>query len=238
MNDQDTYNLRTLILSHDGDCFHHIDEMRRWKSLLMANAKSKHKDILDMAELAINLDFNDGDYWRPWERVDDSYDYFQGATNAEYKEILKKMIFNCEDNADDKNKKKKIMLIKQTVMGCDAVEVECWIRLTNPADEINLEIIHEKKNKEIVLRKKNHVMAVSKLRDNFFEDGKTKKKIGKTQDTFNHGDKNKKKISGNSKKWKEVPKWKATPIRHQKTRRVYIQTLHNITFGKSDHFGL
>ena len=238
MNDQGTYKLRTLILSHDGDCFHHINEMRRWKSLLKANAKNKHKDILDMAELDINLDFNDGDYWRPWERVDDSYNYFQGATNAEYKEILKQMIFNCEDNANDKNKKKKIMLIKQTVMGCDAVEVECWLRLTNPADEINLEIIHDKKSKGIVLRKKNHVMAVSKLRDNFFEEGKIKKKIGKTQDTFNHEDKIKKKISGNSKKWKEIPKWKATPIRRQKTRRVYIQTLHNLTFGKSDHFGL
>ena len=191
-----------------------------------------------MAELAINLDFNDGDYWCPWERVDDSYDYFQGATNAEYKEILKKMIFNCEDNANDKNKKKRIMLIKQTVMGCDAVEVECWIRLTNPADEINLEIIHDKKIKEKVIKKKNHVMAVSKLRDDFIEEGKIKKKIGKTQDTFNHEDKIKKKISGNSKKWKEIPKWKATPIRRQKTRRVYIQTLHNLTFGKSDHFGL
>ena len=67
MNDQATYNIRTLILSHDGDCFHHISEMFRWKSLLEDNARSKHKDILDMAELAINLDFNEGDYWRPWE---------------------------------------------------------------------------------------------------------------------------------------------------------------------------
>ena len=141
------------------------------------------------------------------------------------------MIFNCEDSDKDNGRKKRIMLIKQKVVGSDEVEVECWIKLTNPADEINLEIINDKKIKEKVTKKKNHIMAVSKLQDNFNKEDKIKKKIGKIQDAFNHEDKFKKKISGGSEKKKTIP------IRRQKTRRVFIQTLHNLTFGKDDHFG-
>ena len=215
MNDQDTYKSRTLILSHDSDCFHHVEEMRRWKKLLADNANSKHKDKLNLAEIDFNLEFNPQNYWRPWFRLEDSYDFLQGATNAEYKEIIKKMIFNCENNAKDKSKKKRIMLIKQTVMGCDAVEVECWIKLTNPSDEINLEIIHDKKIKEKVTKKKNHIMAVSKLQDDFTEEDKIKKKIGK-----------------------KIDKNRINPIRRQKTRRLFIQILHNLTFNKEEHFGL
>ena len=232
MNDQETYKRRTIILSHDSDCFHHVEEMRCWKGLLADNANSKHKDKLNLAELEFNLEYNPQKLWRPWFRLEDSYDYLQGATNAEYREIMKKMIFNCEDSAKDNGRKKRIMLIKQKVVGSDEVEVECWIKLTNPADEINLEIINEKKIKEKVTKKKNHIMAVSKLQDNFNEEDKIKKKIGKIQDTFNHEDKIKKKTIGNSEKKKTIP------IRRQKTRRVFIQTLHNLTFGKGDHFGL
>ena len=202
-------------MSHDSDCFHHVEEMRRWKKLLADNANSKHKDKLNLAEIDFNLEFNPQNYWRPWFRLEDSYDFLQGATNAEYKEIIKKMIFNCENNAKDKSKKKRIMLIKQTVMGCDAVEVECWIKLTNPADEINLEIIHDKKIKEKVTKKKNHIMAVSKLQDDFTEEDKIKKKIGK-----------------------KIDKNRINPIRRQKTRRLFIQILHNLTFNKEEHFGL
>ena len=233
MNDQETYKRRTIILSHDGDCFHHVEEMRRLKGLLADNANSKHKDKINLAELEFNLEYNPQKLWRPWFRIEDSYDYLQGATNAEYREIMKKMIFNCVDSAKDNNRKKRIMLIKQSVVGSDEVEVECWIKLTNPADEINLEIINdEKKIKEKATKKKNHIMAVGKLQDNFNKEDKIKKKIGKIQDTFNHEDKTNKETNGYSEKKK------TTPIRRQKTRRVFIQTLHNLTFGKGDHFGL
>ena len=233
MNDQDTYKRRSIILSHDSDCFHHVEEMRRWRDHLVNNANNKHKDKLNLAELEFNLEYNPLKLWRPWFRLEDSYDYLQGATNVEYREIMKKMIFNCEDSAKDIGRKKRIMLIKQKVVGSDEVEVECWIKLTNPADEINLEIINdEKKIKEKTTKKKNHIMAVGKLQDNFNKEDKIKKKIGKLQDTFNHEDKIKKKIGDRSEKRKTIP------IRRQKTRRVFIQTLHNLTFGKEDHFGL
>ena len=233
MNDQDTYKRRSIILSHDSDCFHHVEEMRRWRDHLVNNANQKHKDKLNLAELDFNLEYNPLKLWRPWFRLEDSFDYLQGATNGEYREIIKKMIFNCEDSAKDIGKKKRIMLIKQKIVGSDEVEVECWIKLTNPADEINLEIINEeKKIKEKATKKKNHIMAVGKLQDNFNKEDKIKKKIGKIQDTFNHEDKIKKKIGGSSEKKKTIP------IRRQKTRRVFIQTLHNLTFGKEDHFGL
>ena len=233
MNDQDTYKRRSIILSHDSDCFHHVEEMWRWRDHLVNNANNKHKDKLNLAELEFNLEYNPLKLWRPWFRLEDSYDYLQGATNVEYREIMKKMIFNCEDSAKDIGRKKRIMLIKQKVVGSDEVEVECWIKLTNPADEINLEIINdEKKIKEKTTKKKNHIMAVGKLQDNFNKEDKIKKKIGKLQDTFNHEDKIKKKIGDRSEKRKTIP------IRRQKTRRVFIQTLHNLTFGKEDHFGL
>ena len=232
MNDQDTYKRRSIILSHDSDCFHHVEEMWRWRDHLVNNANNKHKDKLNLAELEFNLEYNPLKLWRPWFRLEDSYDYLQGATNVEYREIMKKMIFNCEDSAKDIGKKKKIMLIKQKIVGSDEVEVECWIKLTNPSDEINLEIINEeKKTKKKATKKKNHIMAVGKLQDTFNHEDKIKKKIGKLQDTFNHEDKIKKKIENKSEKNKTIP------IRRQKTRRVFIQTLHNLTFGKEDHFG-
>ena len=101
MNDQDTYKRRSIILSHDSDCFHHVEEMRRWRDHLVNNANNKHKDKLNLAELEFNLEYNPLKLWRPWFRLEDSYDYLQGATNGEYREIIKKMIFNCEDSAKD-----------------------------------------------------------------------------------------------------------------------------------------
>ena len=76
------------------------------------------------------------------------------------------------------------------------------------------------------------MMAVGKLQDTFNHEDKIKKKFGKLQDTFNHEDKIKKKIGNKSEKNKIIP------IRRQKTRRVFIQTLHNLTFDKEEHFGL
>ena len=70
--------------------------MRRWKKLLADNAHSKHKDKLNLAEIDFNLEFNPQNHWRPWFRLEDSYDYLQGATNAEYKEIIKKMILTVK----------------------------------------------------------------------------------------------------------------------------------------------
>ena len=145
MNDQDTYKKRSIILSHDNDCYHHVEEMRRWREHLVTNANQNHLDKLNQVELDFNLESNPLKLWQPWFRLEDSFDYLQGVTNGEYREIIKKMILNCEDSPKDIGKKKRIMLIKQKIVGSDEVEVECWIKLTNPADEINLEIINEEK---------------------------------------------------------------------------------------------
>ena len=123
MNDQNTYKKRSIILSHDNDCYHHVEEMRRWRKYLVTNANQNHLDKLCQAELDFNLESNPLKLWRPWFRLEDSVDYLQGATNGEYREIIKKMIFNCEDSPEDIGKKKRIMLIKQKIVGRDEVEI-------------------------------------------------------------------------------------------------------------------
>ena len=56
--DQNTYKKRTIILSHDNDCHHHVEEMRRWKNYLVTNVDKKHFDERLQAEIDINLESN------------------------------------------------------------------------------------------------------------------------------------------------------------------------------------
>ena len=108
------------------------------------------------------------------------------------------------------------MLIKHNKEDNEEEEIECWIKLTNPEDEIKLEkISEEKKTGGKTVKKRNYMMTVGKL-----------------QDAFNHEDKIKKKI-GN-----KIEKNRRSPIRTQKTRRTFIQILHNLTFNKEENFGL
>ena len=108
------------------------------------------------------------------------------------------------------------MLIKHNKEDSKEEEIECWLRLINPEDEIRLEKIgDERKTGGKTVKKRNYMMTV-----------------GKFQDAINHEDKNKKKI-GN-----KIEKNRRSPIRTQKTRRTFIRILHNLTFNKEDNFGL
>ena len=215
MNDQYTYKKRSIILSHDNDCYHHVEEMRRWNRYLVKNANKNHPDDLFQAEIDFNLERNPFKLWRPWFRLEDSVDALQGATDGEYKEILKKLIFNSGNPSQEIVKRKRIMLIKHNKEDNEEEEIE-WIKLTNPEDEIDLEKINEeKKTRGKTVKKRNYMMTVGKLQDAFNHENKTKKKIG------NKTDKNRR-----------------SPIRRQKTRRTFIQILHNLTFNKEEHFGM
>ena len=138
MNDQTTYKKRSIILSHDNDCYHHVKEMRRWNEHLVTNAKKNHSEDLWENELDFNLERNPLKLWRPWFRLEDSVDTLQGATDEEYREILKKLIFDSGDSKEI-SKKKKIILTKRNEEDKEEGKARHWIKLTHPEDEIKLE---------------------------------------------------------------------------------------------------
>ena len=212
MSDPSNYKKRTIILSHDGDCFHHVEEMRRWKEHLVTNAKKNHLEDLFEDELDFNLESNPLKLWRPWFRLEDSVDTLQGATDEEYREILKNLIFNRGNSSQEINKKKRIILTKRNKEDNEEGKTRHWIKLTHPEDEIKLEKMSEDKKTGGKTDKRRNCMM----------------KVGKLQDAFNHEDKIKKKTEKNGR----------SPIRRQKTRRTFIKILHNITFNKEEHFGL
>ena len=108
------------------------------------------------------------------------------------------------------------MLTKRNKEDNEEGKTRYWIKLTHPEDEIKLEKMSEdKKTGGKTDKRRNCMMKVRKL-----------------QDAFNHEDKIKKKI-GN-----KIEKNRRSPIRRQKTRRTFIQILHNLTFNKEEHFGL
>ncbi len=216
MNDQTTYKKRSIILSHDNDCYHHVEEMRPWNEHLVTNAKKNHSEDLWEDELDFNLERNPLKLWRPWFRLEDSVDTLQGATDEEYRAILKKLIFNSGNSSQEISKKKRIMLIKRNKEDNEEEITKCWIKLTHPEDEIKLEKMSEDKKTGGKTDKRRNCMM----------------KVGKLQDAFNHEDKIKKKI-GN-----KIEKNRRSPIRRQKTRRTFIKILHNLTFNKEEHFGL
>ena len=212
MNDPSTYKKRSIILSHDSDCYHHVEEMRRWKEHLVTNAKKNHLEDLFEDELDFNLESNPLKLWRPWFRLEDSVDTLQGATDEEYREILKNLIFNRGNSSQEISKKKRIILTKRNKEDNEEGKTRYWIKLTHPEDEIKLEKMSEDKKTGGKTDKKRNCMM----------------KVGKLQDAFNHEDKIKKKTEKNGR----------SPIRRQKTRRTFIKILHNITFNKEEHFGL
>ena len=212
MSDISTYKKRTIILTHDdNDCYHHVEELKRWNKYLVINAKKNHSEDLWEDELNFNLERNPQKLWRAWFRLEDSVDTLQGATDKEYREILKKLIFDSGDSKEI-SKKKKIILTKRNKEDKEEGKARYWIKLTHPEDEIKLEkMSKDKKIGEKTDKRRNCLM-----------------KVGKLQDAFSQEDKIKKKTESNRKR----------SIRRQKTRRTFIKILHNITFNKEDHFGL
>ena len=173
MSDISTYKKRTIILTHDdNDCYHHVEELKRWNKYLVINAKKNHSEDLWEDEMDFNLETNPSHLWRPWFRLEDSVDTLQGATDEEYREILKKMIFDSGDSKEI-NKKKKIILTKRNEEDKEEGKARHWIKLTHPEDEIKLEKMCNDKKKD---KRRNCLMKVGKLQDAFSQEDKTKKK--------------------------------------------------------------
>ena len=210
--DHSTYKKRTIILSWENDCHYHVEQMQRWKEALVTNAKDNHFEERLQAVMDINLESNPLKLWRPWFRIDNTRDTLQGATDQEYKEILKKLIFNSGDSRQKIGKKKRIMLIKHS----KEEEMESWLRLVDPEDEISLEKIgNNRKTGGKIVKKRNYSMTVGRFQDAIKHENEGKEKIGN-----------------------KIECDRRTSIGTQKIRRTYIKILHNITFKKDDNYGL
>ena len=105
--DHNTYKRRTIILSWENDFHSHVEQMMRWKEALVTNAQDNHYEERLQALMDINLERNPLKLWRPWFCIDNTRDTLQGATDHEYKEILKDLIFNSGNSPQEIGKKKK-----------------------------------------------------------------------------------------------------------------------------------
>ena len=166
-----SYKKRTIILTHDdNDCHHHVTELKRWHKLLVKNAMKNHREDLWEEEMNFNLETNPSHFWRPWFRLENSEDALQSATDKEYKEILKEMLFG---DSKEIKKKKKIILTKHKEEDKEEGKTRQWVKLTHPEDEIKLEKMRNDKKKD---KRRNCLMKVGKLQDMFSQEDKTKEK--------------------------------------------------------------
>ena len=166
-----SYKKRTIILTHDdNDCHHHVVELKRWHKLLVKNARKNHSEDLWEEEMNFNLETNPSHFWRPWFRLENSEDALQSATDKEYKEILKEMLFG---DSKEIKKKKKIILTKHKEENKEEEITRKWVKLTHPDDEIKLEKMRNDKKKD---KRRNCLMKVGKLQDMFSQEDKTKEK--------------------------------------------------------------
>ena len=211
--DHSTYKKRTIILSWENDCHYHVEQMQRWKEALVTNAKDNHYEERLQALMDINLESNPLKLWRPWFRIDNTRDTLQGATDHEYKEILKDLIFNSGASPQETGKKKRIMLEKKQRK---EEEIESWLRLVDPEDDISLEEMgNNRKAGGKLVKKRNYSMSVGKFQDAIRHENECKQKIGNKTECN-----------------------RRTSFRTQRIRRTYIKILHNITFKKDDNYGL
>ena len=207
MSNPSNYRKRTLILSHDGDSFKHVAAMKRWKELLADNAKKNHRQELNEDELDLIIESNPNKYWRPWFRLENSEDTLQAATDEEYKTILKNLIFSKETSYQEEIKKKRIILTKNKKEDEEEREMRHWVKLTHPEDEVNLKKISgDKKDKEVD-RRRNAMMKIGFIQDEFNPEVKTKEK-------------------------EEKPR--RNPIKKQRTRGTFIRALYDITFNNGE----
>ena len=111
MNNQDTYKKRTIILSHDNDCYHHVEEMRRWNEYLVTNTNktiSKNSARLSLISTWRGTLSSFGDLGFVWKIQLIHY----REPQTKNIEILKKLIYNSGNSSQEIGKKKRIILIK------------------------------------------------------------------------------------------------------------------------------
>ena len=85
--------------------------------------------------LNVNLEKNSRKFWRPWHKFDDMDRVLRSATDQEYKNILKELIRGEVVLPLETEKKKRIQLEKKQKNQQE--QIGSWIKLEEPADEIN-----------------------------------------------------------------------------------------------------
>ena len=133
--DYKSYKPRSLIFTWENDAFSHITEARKWEAALKANAHKNHQDEKMQALLNVNIEKNNGKFWRPWHKFDDMDRVLRSATDQEYKNILRELIRGEVVLPLETEKKKKIQLEKKQKK--QEKQTCSWIKLEEPEDKIN-----------------------------------------------------------------------------------------------------
>ena len=138
----------------------------------------------------------------------------RSATDQEYKDILKDLILDKVALPQKIERKKRIILEKKQKNKKE--QTGSWIKLEEPADEINLVEIGEKRRKgEKHIKKKGYNMFAGKLVDVV---GCNKEHKPKLED-----------VMGCNKEHKPIT------FRMRRIKGMYIRILHNLTFKKEDN---
>ena len=95
-------------------------------------------------------------------------------------------------------------------------EIESWLRLVDPEDEISLEEMgNNRKTGGKLVKKRNYSMSVGKIQDAVRHENECKQKIGNKTECN-----------------------RRTLFRTERIRRTNFKILHNITFKKDDNYRL
>ena len=134
----------------------------------------------------------------------------QSATDGEYKHILKDLIFDRGALPQKIERKKRIVLEKKQR---EKEEIDSWIKLVEPEDEINLVEMGDKRRKGgKLIRRKGYNMYVGKIVDVGGYDKEHKQKMEDVMECN-----------------------KPTIFRTRRIKGTYIRILHNLTFKKEDN---
>ena len=144
--DYKSYKPRSLIFTWENDAFSHITEARKWEAAFKANAHKNHQDEKMQALLNVDIEKNKGKFWRPWHKFDDLDSVLRLATDQEYKNVLRELIRGEVVLPLETEQKKKIQLEKKQKK--QEKQSGSWIKLEEPADEINCVKVGDTKEKE------------------------------------------------------------------------------------------
>ena len=98
------------------------------------------------ALLNVDIEKNKGKFWRPWHKFDDLDSVLRLATDQEYKNVLRELIRGEVVLPLETEQKKKIQLEKKQKK--QEKQSGSWIKLEEPADEINCVKVGDTKEKE------------------------------------------------------------------------------------------
>ena len=103
-------------------------------------------------------------FWRPWWKIDESDKVLRSATDKEYKNVLRELIRGEVVLPLETAQKKKIQLEKKQKK--QEKQSGSWIKLEEPADEINCVKVGDTKEKGTqYIKQRGYRMYVGRLED-------------------------------------------------------------------------